>query len=111
MHSREWARLRAPREQSELGPPSPGGAQRTSREVGSHAPALQKMALLCPSRDPRLASGVGGRFLSRGSPPLELLGQLIQDLHGLPVVVELCVHQGRELAHLLNLWASNRAEG
>lgn len=41
----------------------------------------------------------------RGGPPApELVGQLVQDLHGLSVVVQLRVHQGRELAHLLDLW-------
>lgn len=45
----------------------------------------------------------------RGSPSLKLAGQLVQDLHGLPVVFQLGIHQGRELAHLLNLQATSQS--
>lgn len=43
------------------------------------------------------------------SPAFELFRELIQDLHCLPVVVQLGVHQGRELAHLLDLQESHQA--
>lgn len=49
-----------------------------------------------------------GKPGSLGSPLLELLHQLLQDPHRLPVVVQLGVHQGRELAHLLNLQVASQ---
>ena len=51
-------------------------------------------------RQPRELQEVGGRT---HSPALQLVSQLLQDLHCLPVVVQLGIHQGRELAHLLYL--------
>lgn len=51
----------------------------------------------------------GQHRVGRGSPSLELAGQLVQDLYGLPVVLQLGVHQGRELAHLLNLQSTSQS--
>lgn len=65
----------------------PLGPQEESRMLLCHAMRSPQSEVRCPCT---LAEAHG----SPGSPALELLGQLIQDLHGLPVVVQLCVHQG-----------------
>lgn len=68
---------------------------------------LQGTLAVGPIRDREEARGLQQRRCRHGeaSPPaLELVSQLVQDLHGLSVVVQLRIHQGRELAHLLNLW-------
>lgn len=49
-----------------------------------------------------------GQEQGTGSPSLELVRQLVQDLHGLPVVVQLGVHQGGKLAHLLDLQGTSQ---
>lgn len=72
-------------------------------------------ALKDQPRHPWENSGVLGALAKHeagwGSPSLELVGQLVQDLHGLPVVVQLGIHQRGQLAHLLDLQRGRPLKG
>lgn len=97
-----------PRDSLRSQPPGFGAAPSSAGLCGEVRGASRVHLGICSSDSgfpeaPRHGAG-------RGSPSLELAGQLVQDLHGLPVVVQLGVHQGRELAHLLDLQASSGTE-
>lgn len=91
-------------------PPAPSGcllSHRHSNPLLRDRTSLRRSYSLAGSPQPVGLSWPAQK--GRGSPSLKLAGQLIQDLHGLPVVFQLGIHQGRELAHLLNLQATSQS--
>lgn len=78
----------------------------------SHGSPRAALAAAAPSHRASQPAGwagaPAGKARGPGPPSLELVSQLIQDLHGLPVVVQLGIHQGGELAHLLDLQGTSQ---